>query len=120
MGAGKGSLYEMKSANSKKNAETEKTKTVTAMPPPSERQTKLILLAKAYDRGISHEVLYATIYSQCFHILYFTEADGRRNTRENIGDFAGFQSDSKQKILFVKNYDCPFCVRPASAYLRPM
>jgi hypothetical protein len=47
MGAGKGSLYEMKSANSKKNAETEKTKTVTAILPPSERQTNL---PKAYDR----------------------------------------------------------------------
>jgi hypothetical protein len=41
--------------------------------------------------------------TQCFHNLYFTEAGGRRKARENIGDFAGSQSDSKQKKHFVMN-----------------
>jgi hypothetical protein len=35
--------------------------------------------------------------------LYLTEAGGRRKAGENIGDFAGFQSDSKQKKHFVAN-----------------
>src|SRR5688572_22000906 len=56
------------------------------------------------DLSIGQEVFYATIYSQCFHILYITEAGGRSKARENIGDFAGFLPDSIQKELFVKNY----------------
>jgi len=56
-----------------------------------------------FDLGIGQEVFYATIYSRCFHTLYFTEAGRRRKARENIGDFAGFLSDSKQNKHFVKN-----------------
>jgi hypothetical protein len=39
---------------------------------------------------VGQEVIYATIYSQCFHIPYFTETGGRGKARENIGHFAGF------------------------------
>lgn len=42
------------------------------------------------DLSTDQKVFYATIHSQCFHILYFTEAGERRKARENIGDFAGF------------------------------
>jgi hypothetical protein len=58
------------------------------------------------DSGLGAErvqLAYATIYSQCFHTLYFTEAGGRRKARENIGDFVGFSLDSKRNKHFVKN-----------------
>jgi hypothetical protein len=56
---------------------------------------------KLLDLSIGQKVFYATIYSQRFHTLYFTEAGERRKTRENIGDFVGFRSDSKHKKHFV-------------------
>jgi hypothetical protein len=55
------------------------------------------------DLSVGQKVFYATFYSQCFHILYFTEASGRKKARENIDDFAGFRSDSKQNKHFVQN-----------------
>jgi len=48
------------------------------------------LIQELFDIGAGREVIYATIYSQCFHTLYFTEAGGRRKARENIDDSAGF------------------------------
>ena len=58
---------------------------------------------KLLDLGIGQKVFHATIYSQCFHTLYITEASGRRKARENVGDFAGLLPDSSQNALFVKN-----------------
>jgi len=65
-----------------------------------------------FDLGISQKVYYATIYSQCFHILYFMEAGVRRKARENIGDFAGFRLDSMQNTHFVMNQSPLFGEQP--------